>query len=63
MEGEDETSEDPRALENQGFWAKLLIFAAGAAMHFLAGLLIILCLYGGAKMCIRDRHLLPARTL
>ena len=27
--GEDETSEDPRALENQGFWAKLLIFAAG----------------------------------
>ena len=30
MEGEDETSEDPRALENQGFWAKLLIFAAGA---------------------------------
>ena len=49
MEGEDETSEDPRALENQGFWAKLLIFAAGAAMNFLAGLLIILCLYGGAK--------------
>ena len=44
MEGEDETSEDPRALENQGFWAKLLIFAAGAAMNFLAGLLIILCL-------------------
>ena len=49
MEGEDETSEDPRALENQGFWAKLLIFAAGAAMNFLTGLLIILCLYGGAK--------------
>lgn len=52
MEGEDETSEDPRALENQGFWAKLLIFAAGAAMNFLAGLLIILCLYGGALSLI-----------
>lgn len=29
MEGEDEASSDPRALENKGFWAKLLIFAAG----------------------------------
>ena len=39
MEGEDEASSDPRALENKGFWAKLLIFAAGAGMNFLAGLL------------------------
>ena len=35
MEGEDEASDDPRALENKGFWAKLLIFAAGAGMKFL----------------------------
>ena len=32
MEGEDEESDDPRALERQGFWKKLLIFVAGAAM-------------------------------
>ena len=28
MEGEEEDSDDPAALNNQGFWAKLLIFAA-----------------------------------
>lgn len=49
MEGEEEDSDDPAALNNQGFWAKLLIFAAGAAMNFIAGLLIILALYAGAK--------------
>lgn len=30
MEGEEEDSSDPAALNNQGFWQKLLIFAAGA---------------------------------
>ena len=49
MEGEEEDSDDPAALNNQGFWAKLLIFVAGAAMNFIAGLLIILVLYAGAK--------------
>ena len=49
MEGEEEDSEDPRALNRQGFWAKLLIFVAGAAMNFIAGVLIILLLYSGAK--------------
>lgn len=49
MEGEEEDSDDPTALNNQGFWAKLLIFAAGAAMNFVAGLLIILVLYADAQ--------------
>ena len=49
MEGEEEDSDDPTALNNQGFWAKLLIFAAGAAMNFIAGLLIILILYADAQ--------------
>ena len=49
MEGEEEDSDDPTALNNQGFWAKLLIFAAGAAMNFMAGLLIILVLYADAQ--------------
>ena len=49
MEGEEEDSDDPHALYRQGFWAKLLIFAAGAIMNFLAGLLILLLLYSGAK--------------
>jgi len=29
MEGEEEESDDPAALSNQGFWQKLIIFAAG----------------------------------
>ena len=49
MEGEEEDSSDPAALNNQGFWQKLLIFTAGALMNFLAGLIIILVLYAGVK--------------
>ena len=49
MEGEEENSDDPRALNNKGFWAKLLIFVAGAFMNFVTGLVIILILYGGAR--------------
>ena len=49
MEGEDESSDDPRSLERQGFWKKLLVFVAGAAMNFLTGLVIMLLLYAGAQ--------------
>ena len=48
MEGEGEASDSPRALGNQGFWKKLIIFAAGAGMNFLTGLLIIAILFAGA---------------
>jgi len=44
MEGEDEDSDDPKAFGNQGFWRKILILTAGAAMNFLAGFLLILLL-------------------
>ena len=49
MEGEEEESDNPRALNNQNFWKKLLIYAAGAAMNFLTGLLILVVLFAGAK--------------
>lgn len=48
MEGEGEESDSPRALGKQGFWKRLLIFAAGAGMNFLTGLLIIAILFAGA---------------
>ena len=48
MEGEDDASDDPAALNNQSFWKKLLIFAAGSGMNFITGLVIILLLYAGA---------------
>ena len=44
MEGEEEESDDPHSLSNQGFWKKAVVFAAGAFMNFLVGLLIILLL-------------------
>ena len=48
MEGEDEDSDDPRALNRQSFWKQFIIFVAGAAMNFLTGFVILLCLYAGA---------------
>ena len=49
LEGEEDDSDDPHSLNNQGFWKKVLIFAAGAAMNFLVGFLIILCIYSTAQ--------------
>ena len=49
MEGEEEDSDNPRALNNQGFFQKLLIYAAGAAMNFIAGFLIVVVLFAGAQ--------------
>ena len=48
MAGEDEASENPRAFTNQPAWKRAVILVAGAAMNFLLGLLVILCLYAGA---------------
>ncbi|MCI8480442.1 MAG: site-2 protease family protein [Oscillibacter sp.] len=49
LEGEDEDSGDQRSLSRQGFWKKAFIFAAGAGMNFLTGLVILLALYAGAS--------------
>ncbi len=49
MEGETEDSDDPAALNNQGFFKKFIIFAAGAAVNFLTGFLILLALYAPAE--------------
>lgn len=44
MEGEDEGSDDPRALNNKGLFPRFIIFAAGAFMNFLTGFLILVWL-------------------
>lgn len=49
MEGEEEESDDPHSLSNQGFWKKVFVFAAGALMNFLVGVLIILFLFADAE--------------
>lgn len=45
MEGEGETSDDPRAFGNQSAWKRLIILVAGAFFNFVAGVLIILVLF------------------
>ena len=55
MEGEEEDTGDARSFVRQGFWKKLLILVAGAGMNFLAGLLILACLYAGAGTFYTDQ--------
>lgn len=49
MEGEEEESDNPRALNNQGFFQKLVIYAAGSVMNFITGLLIVVILFSSAQ--------------
>ena len=44
MEGEDEDTGDPRAFSAKPPWQRGLILCAGAAMNFLLGFLLVLCL-------------------
>lgn len=48
MEGEETVSDDPNSLRNKGFWQQVIVFAAGAFMNFLVGVLLLLVLYLGA---------------
>ena len=48
MEGEDEETADPRAFTRQKAWKRFIILAAGSAMNFLMGYLIVLILFSNA---------------
>ena len=45
MEGEDGDSDNPRSFEKAAWWKRLIILVAGAAMNFVAGILIFAILY------------------
>lgn len=45
MEGEDGSSEDPRAFTAKAPWKRAIILAAGAFMNFLTGLVLLIVLY------------------
>jgi regulator of sigma E protease len=45
MEGEDEEVADPRSFTAQRRWKRVVILAAGSAMNFLLGLVIVIALY------------------
>ncbi len=49
MEGEDGDSENPRSFGNAAWWKRFLILVAGAAMNFIAGLVIVALLYAPAQ--------------
>ncbi len=41
MEGEDEDTDSPHSFQKAAWWKRFIILVAGAAMNFLAGLIII----------------------
>ncbi len=45
MEGEDTDSDNPRAFACATWWKRLIILVAGAAMNFIAGILILAILF------------------
>ncbi len=45
MEGEDGSSDDPRAFTAKSPWKRIIILAAGAFMNFLTGFIILVLLY------------------
>ena len=49
MEGENGDSDSHRAFSAAAPWKRAIILVAGAAMNFLLGFLVILCIYAPAK--------------
>ena len=45
MEGEDGGSDNPRSFDKALWWKRLIILVAGAAMNFVAGVLIMFAIY------------------
>ena len=49
MEGEDEDTDNPRSFQKAALWKRLVILVAGAAMNFVAGLLLLAIVYAPAQ--------------
>jgi len=45
MEGEDGDSDNPRSFDKVAWWKRLIILVAGAAMNFVAGVLLMLVFF------------------
>ena len=52
MEGENGDSDNPRAFNAAAWWKRLIILVAGAAMNFIAGLLILVAVYAPAQQIV-----------
>lgn len=45
LEGEDESSDDPGALNNKPAWKRLIVMAAGATFNLILGLIVFIGIY------------------
>ena len=52
MEGEDEDTENPRSFQKAAWWKRLIILVAGAAMNFIAGLLLLAIVYAPTEQFV-----------
>ena len=52
MEGEDEDTDNPRAFTKAVWWKRLIILVAGAAMNFVAGVLIFAIVFLPAQQIV-----------
>lgn len=52
MEGEDGDSDDPHAFGSAAWWKRFLILIAGAAMNFVVGVVIMMCIYLPVKQVV-----------
>ena len=57
MEGEDGGSDNPRSFEKAAWWKRLIILVAGAAMNFLAGVVLLFVFFAP-----REEFYLPIVT-
>lgn len=52
MEGEDVDTDNPRSFQKAALWKRLVILVAGAAMNFVAGVLILAIVYAPARQFV-----------
>ncbi len=63
MEGEEESSDDPRAFNNKPAWQRFLVLVAGAGMNFLTGVLIFFFLLVGSASPVAVTDTVVTTTL
>ena len=52
MEGEDTDTDNPRSFQKAALWKRLIILVAGAAMNFVAGVLLLGVVYAPAQQFV-----------
>lgn len=56
MEGEDGRSDNPRSFDKAAWWKRLIILAAGAAMNFLIGVVLMVIVVLMGSVCLPGKQ-------